>query len=388
MQINDLILHVRRLARRKTPNAVSLLNLAASPYIMASAARYHYFRNSVGELAVERGAELIEIEAGRLCLIAEDAGTHTALFNLMELESEAWSKGPSLASILEAFQLPEGYVELRERLESLQRSTADSPAAASAAEPDRLAGPLTPARLALIEDRLDGIDLEPFVRRQKVHRTGAIWQPIYTEQFTSLADLAAALFPAVEIVEGEPLFAELCRHLDRLMLVALLLNRPWRRQHIGLNLGHGAWFTDEYRRLLKRLDDAERSRLTIELHWLDALKDAADGGRATAEMREAGITIAIDRIGIEALPLLHLDRLDAHWLKLVFDKARLPLLARPDHLDVLRRIDPERLILTQADDKLAIELGQKLKIRHYQGWLIDRLAKGDETAASKLVTAA
>jgi hypothetical protein len=298
----------------------------------------------------------------------------------MELESEAWSKGPSLASILESFQLPDGYVELRGRLESKASSVADSTGADRTAAPDPLAGPLTPARLAQIEDRLDGVDLEPFVRRQPVRRLGPKWQPVYTEHFTSLADLAAALFPSVEIVEGAPLFAELCRHLDRLMLVALLLNRPWRRQHIGLNLGHSAWFSEEYRRLLQCLDDAERARLTIELHWIEALKDAAEGGRATAEMREAGITVAIDRIGIEALPLLQLDRFDSHWLKLVFDKNRLPLLARPDHLDVLRRIDPKRLIMTNTDDKLAIELGEKLGIRHYQGWLIDRLARGDSAS--------
>ena len=64
-----------------------------------------------------------------------------------------------------------------------------------------------------------------------------------------------------------------------------------------------------------------------------------------AEMREAGVTIAIDRIGIDALPLLNVERLDAHWLKLVFDKARLPLLLRADHVEVLRRCRPERLIL-------------------------------------------
>jgi hypothetical protein len=377
MQINDLILHIRRLARRKTPTAASLLDLKASPYIMASAARYHYFRNSVAELATARGAELVEIEPGRLCLMAEDAGANAALYHLMELESDAWSKGPSLAEVLETFQLPEQYVELRERLESLQAGAVDRVEGAPGGEPDTLAGPLTPARLAQIENRLDGVDLEPFVRRQPVYRNGPAWQVVYTEQFTGLADLAAALFPKVEIVEGEPLFAELCRHLDRLMLVALLLNRPWRRQHVGLNLGHGAWSTDEYRRLLKCLDDAERGRLTIELHWLDALKDAAEGGRAMAEMREAGVTIAIDRIGIEALPLLNLERLDARWLKLVFDKSRLPLLLRADHVEVLRRCRPERLILANADDKLALDLGQKLGIAHYQGWLIDRLAKGE-----------
>ena len=382
MQIDDLIQHTRRLARRKASTGISLVHLGASPYIMASAARYHYFRNSIGELATQRAAELVEIEGHRLWLAAEDGATHAALRRLLELESEAWRDVTALSTMLETFHMPDQYVALRERLQALREAAAGDALAAAATEPDTLTGPLTPARLALIEDRLDGIDLEPFVRRQTVHARGQVWQPVYTEQLTGLADLAASFFPLIELQEGEPLFFELCRHLDRLMLVALLLNRPWRRRRIGLNLGHAAWSTDEYRRLLGCLDDQERARLTIELHWQDALQDAAQGGRALAEMREAGFRIAIDRIGIETLPFLNLERFDADWLKLVFDKTRLAQLARPDHLQALRRLDPDRLILTQADDKLALELGEKLKIRHYQGWLIDRLAKTTLEAAA------
>ncbi len=379
MQIDDLIQHTRRLARRKTRTAVSLVHLAWSPYIMASAARYHYFRNSIGELASERAAELIALDGHRLCFAAADAASHAALVRLLELETEAWRDGTALSTILETYQLPEQHAALRERLQLLRDDLADVTAKGPPPPAETLAGPLTPARLALIEGRLDGLDLEPFVRRQPVFARGAGWQAVYVEQFTSLGDLAAACFPEVEIETGAPLFAELCRHLDRLMLVALLLNRPWRRQRIGLNLGHGAWATDEYRRLLRCLDDQECRRLTIELHWQDALADAAAGGRAMAEMHEAGFAIAIDRIAIDSLPLLRLERLPADWLKLAFDKNRLAQLASPDHLQALRRLDPDRLILTQVDDKLALELGQKLNIRHYQGWLIDRLAKLDDS---------
>jgi hypothetical protein len=386
MQIDELIQHTRRLARRKVSTGVSLVHLGASPYIMASAARYHYFRNSVAELASELGAELFELEDHRLALIAEDEAAHASLVRLLEAEAEAWRDGAGPRAILDSFRLPEDQGALRERLQVLQQAAAAEPPDARV-EPEALTGPLTPARLALILDRLDGVDLEPFVRRQTVYASTGGWQPVYTEQATGLAELAAAFFPAIGMAEGEPLFAELCRHLDRLMLVALLLNRPWRRQRIGLNLGHAAWATDEYRRLLKCLDDEERGRLTVELHWQDALQDAAEGGRGMAEMREAGFTVAIDRIAIGCLPLVNLERLEADWLKLVFDKTRLAQLARPDHLQALRRLDPDRLILTQADDKLALELGQKLGVRHYQGWLIDRLAKaardgpGSEAAA-------
>jgi hypothetical protein len=382
---------VRRLARRPGPVGVSLVHLRASAYIMASAARYHYFRNQIGELARGGGADLYELDAGRLCLVAEDEATHGNLRRL--LESEAAGAPPT---ILERFDLPTHYADLRERLSVL----ASAPAAASdaVAEPtpshtaqppveESLSGPLTPALLARLEDRLDGVDLERFVRRQPVYARGRDWQPVYAEQVIDRAALAAACFPDVESTPAEPLRLELDRHVDRLMLVALLLNRPWRRQLIGLDLGHAAWATDEYRRLTERLDDAERRRLTIEIDWLDALRDAATGGKVVAEMREAGFRIAIDRIGIDTLPLLNLDRLDADWLKLVFDKTRLPALAEPAHLDILRRLDPDRLILMAAHDKLALDVGEGLKIRHYQGPLIDRLARSATASEQKLANA-
>lgn len=387
MQTSDLIQQARRLARQKKPAGVSLVHLAGSAYIMANAARYHYFRNSMAELATAHGAELRDLGHGRLCLVADRAAgaTHQALRRLLELEAEAWSDGRPVDTILEEFRLPDQYMALRERLEVLERAArhdaaGSDPPVGPPAE-DRLAGPLTPALLARIEDRLDGIDLAPFVRRQAVYRREDGWAVAYTEHFTSLDELKVALFPEVELRPDEPLFFELCRHLDRLMLLALLLNRPWRRHPIGLNLGHAAWATEEFRRLLDHLDEAERGRLTIELHWIDALRDQAAGGVAMARMRAAGIRIAIDRIGIESLPLLNLDRLEADHLKLVFDKSRLPLLLEPAHLGALRRCRMDRVVLTQCDDPLAPSLGQKLGITHYQGWLIDRLAR--ETAPAE-----
>lgn|GEM_PF-7017704 len=381
MSIETLIQHARRLARRPGTSGFCFVEFGAAASGKANAARYHFVRNSLAELAAERAAELVEVAGGELCLVAEDEATRAAVARL--IEDDPATDGPELPVGLECFVLPEQYRELRERLARMAATPA-APASsravlpaevAPAADAERLAGPLTPRLLASILDRLDGVDLEPFVRRRPVYARADGWQPLYVEQSTDLAALAAVFFPAVELLPGEPLAFELERHLHRLMFVALLLNRPWRRQRIGLDLGHAAWATDEYRRLLERLDDAERSRLTIELDWLDALRDAATGGKVMAEMREAGLRIAIDGIGIDALPLLRLEGLDADWLKLVFDKTRLAALAGPARLEALRRLDLQRVVLTDADDKLALELGQRLGIRHYQGPLVDRLAE-------------
>lgn len=383
MSIQDLLQHARRLARRPGPSAFCLVQLGVIGSAKANAARYHYFRNSLAELAAERAAVLVEIAGAGLCLVAEDEDEETRAAVVRLLDSEQAQGALDPAVVLETFVLPVQYRELRERLSALAAMPQESPSGeevtpdrtSPAVDAERLAGPLTPDRLALIEDRLDGMDLEPFVRRMPVYAGHDGWQPLYVEHIIDLADLAAVFFPAVELTPGEPLFCELKRHLDRMMLVALMLNRPWRRQRTGLDLGHAAWTTDEYRRLLERLDEAERRRLTIELDWLDAIRDAATGGKLMAEMQEAGLRIAIDKIGIEILPLLQVHRLKADWLKLVCDKARLAALAEPDHLEALRRFDIDRVVLTNVDDKRVLEAGQRIGIRYFQGPLIDRLAR-------------
>lgn len=393
MSIRDLIQHARRLARRPGAGSLCLVQFGPAASSKANAARFHFFRNSLTELTAERSAELVELAGGGFCVVAEDEATGTAVIRLIEKEQAR--DGPNLAVTCERFLLPERYQELRERLSKLAATPSEPPSsntvvpedAAPAAAAEELAGPLTPRLLALIEDRMDGVDLEPFVRRQPVYARRDRWQPVYIDQITDLAALAAAFFPAVELRPGEPLVFELQRHLDRLMLVALLLNRPWRRQTIGLRLGYAAWTTDEYRRLLQRLDQAERSRLTIELDWLDALRDAAAGGKVMAAMREAGLRLAIGGIGIDTIPLVQLDILAVDWLKLVFDGARLARLAEPTLVDALRRLDPGRLILSGAEDNRALEVGQRLGIAHYQGPLITRLASRAPAPASGTVPA-
>ena len=393
MSIQDLIQHARRLARRPGPSAFCVVQLGAMGSLKANAARYHYVRNSLAEFAADRSAMLVEIAGAGLCLVAEDEETRAAVVRLLDSEQAQGALDPSV--IFETFVLPGQYRELRERLSALAALPEEPPpgdevtpdGTSPAADAERLAGPLTPDRLALIEDRLDGIDLEPFVRRMPVYAGTDGWQPLYVEHVIDLASVAAVFFPAVELTPGEPLFCELKRHLDRMMLVALMLNRPWRRQRIGLDLGHAAWTTDEYRRLRERLDDAERRRLTIELDWLDALRDAATGGKLMAEMQEAGLRIAIDKIGVEILPLVQVDRLNADWLKLVCDKARLALLAEPAQLEALRRFDIARVVLTNVDDERVLEVGRRIGIRNFQGPLIDRLARRVAGPARHSVTA-
>ncbi len=393
MSIQDLIQEARRLARRQGTTGISLVHLGSSAYIMANPARYHYFRNGIAELAAARGMKQTLLDNQTLCLVGADEPTHGALLRL--LDGESGHTGAALSTIVERFELPAQYRDLRERLAGLEQEAEGGDAggerppdrAAPAAGSEPLAGPLTPRRLAVIERRLDGVDLELFVQRRPVYAATDGWRVVYIDHVTNLDALAAAFFPAVEFTRGEPLFLELRRHLDRLMLVALLLNRPWRRQAIGVTLAHAAWATDEFRRLRRRLDDAERRRLTIELDWLDALRDAATGGKVVAELREAGFRIAVGGIGIDALPLANLERLDADWLKLAFDRHRLAALASPPYLDAMRRLDPDRLILTDADDKRALEVGAGLGIRHFQGPLIDRLARGATASEQKMVNA-
>ena len=61
---------------------------------MASAARYHYFRNSVAELATAQAPSWSRSRPARSASSPRMPDANAALYHLMELESEAWSKGP------------------------------------------------------------------------------------------------------------------------------------------------------------------------------------------------------------------------------------------------------------------------------------------------------
>jgi hypothetical protein len=244
--------------------------------------------------------------------------------------------------------------------------SASAPAAA------RLAGPLDLPLLGRLKALIETIDLAPFVQQQPVCTKASGWQIAYIESFFDIERLRQVHFPEVDLAASEPLFLELTRELDDLMLVRLLGGLFKRRSPLGLNLAVRTVHSPAFEEVSRRLSASERQSIVCELHWSEALQDIQDGGGAIEALSGRGYRIALDRIGLRVLPCLDLAALPVHYVKVRFEREAIGA-AGPAVVAAMRRYPPGRLVLTQCDDRRALALGEALSVTNYQGRLIDQI---------------
>jgi len=372
MHVGDLIMQLRRVARSKRPARATLLRLAAAPALGGSKAARLYWRNALEEVAARTGARLFLLESGDACLIEEtqDGTVADDLTSLLESEAPGVAGGAAGERLIESFPLPEFYMPLRERLERLQQNQAAVSAEAGGAP----AGPLTPERLGAMLEAIDAPVVERFLVKETLMRRDRGWQPVHAAWRVDGAGLLADRFPKVAVEPASPLGDELHRHMDRLVLQRLLRERPYEEEAVAVRLRHGAEAAPELRRLAGRLESHPPGRVLLEIPWIDYLRDLESGAGALEGLRRSGFALILDGVGIALLPHLGLELAAVDRVKLVFERARLPLLMQKPHLAALRALGPERVILAGCDDASALELGGELGIRHFQGPAISEAA--------------
>ncbi len=397
MSIEDGLADIRRLyrsGRRATVALVSLARLAATP---RHPAFYHYLRNSLEELAgrLEGGFHPLAEDSYLLWTTRPSGELMAQLAVILDIEENAEEAPPWQGSV-ETFALPGEHERLRATLQRLAdrprhpaapgrclegspRPALASPAAGfpePPGSPPPPRGALTPSTLREAERILDGAELGRFLRRQQVCLLGARLETVYVEVFTSIPELGRGLFPDLALDPGTPLFPALLAHIDRLLLVELLLTRPFHRHPVGINLSLSALDTPEFARFDRAISPDLRGRIVIELHWLDWLRDLESGDGRIAALRRSGYRVAVDRlVPGPAMAALRPALLDTDFYKLVWSEAAAERLAAPGFAALLEPVAADRLVLTNCDRREALEIGASLSIRRYQGWLIDRLVR-------------
>lgn len=391
MQREDAIADLQRLCRQKQPALAALVRLARFPASRRSPAWFHFVRNGLAEIAERYRGRLYTLGGKRLLLLLEERPTDIGrwLAALFEVEQGGGTIVGRLPQPCELFSLPEGYVELRERLEEVgdgmeeaapimatgpfSEEASGRPSDASSGSLG-LAGALDAAKLAALLPLLDGLELAPFLRRQPVWQLGPQPKPLYVELYTDLAEIARAHFPRLGLAEGTPLYHELRRHLDRLLLTQLLLDRSLGQTPLGINLSAAVlatpefgWFRDRVRRF--RLD------VTVELDWSELLVDLCAGAPLQRQLKEAGFRVAADGLAPAVLDLVSPRVFDVSIVKLAFGDADPDRFLDPELGRRLATLPAATVVLTRCDRREALAAALRLGIRHVQGWLVDRLVR-------------
>ena len=398
MHIEACLSDLRRLYRSGRRATVALVSLARLTRVPRHPAFYHYLRNSLEELAARLDGAFHALPGDSYLLWTprpqQDLAPQLAV--ILDVEEDGGEETPSWQGSVEAFALPEEYERLRltlERIADRRRRSAPPagrriekrPAATAALpspQPERNEGcppprgPLTAETLQEAERLLDGAELGRFLRRQQVCRLGERFETVYVEIFTSIFELRKKLFPDLALAPEAPLFPALLAHIDRLLLIELLLERPYVRQPVGINLSLASLATPEFVRFDRALSPSQRRQLVIELHWLDWLRDLEAGSGRIAALQRSGYRLAVDRlVPGPALAALRPEMFEADFYKLVWSAENAAAMAASGFARILEGLPRERLILTNCDHRQALELGASLAIRRYQGWLVDRLVR-------------
>jgi EAL domain-containing protein (putative c-di-GMP-specific phosphodiesterase class I) len=245
--------------------------------------------------------------------------------------------------------------------------------------------PLDPNTLAHVEHTLASFDVSSLVRRQPVCALlpGQQPQPVFSEVHIGIVDMAKQLVPGVDLASDPWLFQHLAETLDRRLLQSLIEHGP-TEQAISVNLRMATLLSPEFLEFDKQVRQRSRGELIIELQLVDIFAELGAYMFIRDYARKRGYRILIDGLHHLHLPLINRKRLGADLVKVVWSSDLLeesgegPL---DDLRAAIRTTGVDRVILCRCDSDRAIEFGQSLGLRLFQGYYLDSRLRAQRAPA-------
>jgi hypothetical protein len=386
---DDLLAFWRRQFKGQGRATVVIIELAALFTLHGSQrlARLQY--NMIRELAERRQGRFFTLAKGDLAVAVDRKDRANVLSQLQEsVLRDAQLPDETIRRRVITFDLPEQIGELRDAIARYATTALEARAAAllpefGAGGGAPLKGPLAPGMLERVEYQIMRSDIRPFVQRQTIFARPQSdkeqWTPRIQERRIALAKLSKDLFPELEIARTNPLFGHFCRILDERMLHHIIMGQSKIERRVSLNVSLATTFDRIFDTFLAHVPEANRENLLIEIDCADLFQDISSAVMAFARLRRQGLGIIIDGVSLETLPFVRLDKLDHDYLKILLPRDRVGLMSSDSRIKAMRKLRPDRVILGQCDNPLALKIGETLGIDLYQGWLLDQY---EDAAAS------
>ena len=343
--------------------------------------RAHHRRVAAAVLddaAGRTSGQLFALSNGDMALLFRptDAGAHASatLVRLFQADVADPAILHSLWPLPHAAEPAIGYV--RARASEGERAVVSPELEASATVIAAMDGIVQSAPLPDLMHRQTAVLLRPGKSGRSV--------PLFREVAISTAVLEARL-AAVGQAQADPfLFSHLAARLDHRMLGAMLQDLPGKGVLSGnlgaaalhINLSIAGIQSEAFAELIAAFQAAKgRVRIGVELQLVEIVADPKAFVLARQRLRTAGISLVIDGVSHQALPLAHLAPLDPDLVKLTWVPAIPDLPAETvEHLrDAIERLGPERLVLQRVSSEAAIAWGLRHGITRFQGHTIDTL---------------
>ncbi len=217
------------------------------------------------------------------------------------------------------------------------RQIADTETRADAARRTQKSG-LQPARLGALIERVGHLELANMVRQQTVWTIppgGEPPQPLFDELYISVDGLREAIGIGDELADDPQFFQLLTRAFDKYMLSTLLRDRSAEKRPISINVNLQTLLSPEFIKFEQQRPSGWHGQIILEVQFANIWSDIGAFLSVVRAVREKGFACCIDGVTHQALALMNFDRLEADYIKVVWDDALLTL-DEPSLRDVCR----------------------------------------------------
>lgn len=242
--------------------------------------------------------------------------------------------------------------------------------------------PLTPEVLSRVEAALVRADLSNLVRRQYICGVTAkgVPEPAFSELFISIHDLRETLLPDVNLAGNRWLFQHLTSSLDRRVLAMLSrTDQITFTGDISFNLNVSTILSPDFLAFDDAITASRRGSLVVEIDKAEVFADLGAFLFARNFIQQRGYRICIDGMTRQVMPLLDRERLGADFVKLQWD---------PEMADggeevqegvraMVKRAGQSRVVMCRCDDREAVDFGQSVGVRFFQGRHVETLIAED-----------
>lgn len=195
------------------------------------------------------------------------------------------------------------------------------------------------------------------------------------EVFISIKALREAIGPAFNLANDRQLFGYLSRQLDSHILRTL----SWEHFSVGaplsFNINLASLQSPEFAQFEKRRPSDWQGRVMLEFQLGDVWGDLPTFLQAGQQLKRNGYLRCLDGVVFSALPFINLRRLNADFVKLLWDDGLLALgrSALQELCRLIAECGADRIILTRCGREEALQIGRALGIQLFQGWAVNRV---------------
>ncbi len=218
--------------------------------------------------------------------------------------------------------------------------------------------------------------IKAFVRDQDIVMcvNGRPPEKMLTEYFISMDLLRKPLFVDVEMRGSGRLFNEFTLVLDQILLQAFDAMHI-RGGRCSINLNVESVFTEQFENFIERTPEAVLKDVVFEFRQSNVVENFDEFQVARGLIKSKGAAIAIDQIFPQTVGLVDLDYIGASIAKIHWRNGAEDILKERERA-VKYLIDcGVHPVLIRVDNERALEVGARMGINLFQGFLIDDLVK-------------